>query len=182
MINGQPITNAQLWPLLAEIAGDQTLQELTLTKLLDQLAIKNNWTITNTDLDHELVALTTTLAQSSDSASTPKLIETIRRRRGLGPARFEALLRRNAILRKAIPPRNTPSVQTAIQNEIVSALKLYRDQTGMDATESQQDRIKIRSALAVEQRAMESLAVQLLESAEVIVMDRSIKWSRVGGE
>ncbi|MBO6513906.1 MAG: hypothetical protein JJ974_08085 [Phycisphaerales bacterium] len=182
MINGQPIDDSQLWPMLAEIAGDQTLQELVLTKLLDELALDRNWIITNEDLDHELTALVTTLNQAGDEQATPRLIETIRRRRGLGPVRFESLLRRNAILRRAIPSRETRSMQAEIESEILNNLKRFTERNGADPSGIERDRIMIRSALVVEQRAMERFAAQLLDSADVIVMDRSIKWSRLGEE
>lgn len=182
MINGQPVTISQLWPHLAEIAGDQTLQELTLTRLLDQLAAERNWTITNDDLDHELTALTTIFNQIADPQSTPRIIETIRRRRGLGPVRFDALLRRNAILRQAIPSRDSQSMQAEIQSETTSAFDQLRKQLNSEPTNTQHDQILIRSILVVEQRQMERIAGKLLDSADVIVMDRSIKWSRLGEE
>lgn len=182
MISGQPVTVAQLWPLLAEIAGDQSLQELTLTRFLDQHAAERNWTITNDDLDHELTALTTIFNQIADPQSTPRLIETIRRRRGLGPVRFDALLRRNAILRRAIPSRDTQSVQAEIQSETILALDQLRKQLNGEPTSIQRDQIRIRSLLVIEQRQMERIASKLLDSADVIVMDRSIKWSRLGEE
>lgn len=182
MINGQPVTSTQLWPLLAEIAGDQSLQELTLSRLLDQLAIQRNWTITNNDLDHELTALTTIFNQIADPQSTPRLIETIRRRRGLGPVRFDALLRRNAILRRAIPSRENESIQAEIQTETTTAIEQLREQLNAEPSSTQLDQIRIRSVLVIEQRQMERFAARLLDNADVIVMDRSIKWSRLGEE
>ncbi|MGJ8635783.1 MAG: hypothetical protein ACSHX5_02930 [Phycisphaerales bacterium] len=182
MINGQPVTNTQLWPLLAEIAGDQSLQELTLTRLLDQLATQRNWTITSNDLDHELTALTTIFNQIADPQSTPRLIETIRRRRGLGPVRFDALLRRNAILRRAVPSRESASIQAEIQTETNAAIEQLRKQLNTEPSSTQLDQIRIRSVLVIEQRQMERFAARLLDNADVIVMDRSIKWSRLGEE
>lgn len=171
LVNGKPITQQELWPQLAESNGQQILDELILTKLLNTAATQNGWTISDTDQQHELDALIAVLDQSTDPKSTPRLIESIRKSRGLGPTRFAALLRRNAILRRMIA--SDPNLPAQIQNEIQQATTQLKS----PPTAAQSDRITHRATLVAQQRAMEIVARDLLDRAEILVMDRSINWS-----
>ncbi len=171
MVNAQPVYDHQLWPTLSELAGKQALDELILTRLLDQHAQQSGWTITDHHIQSELDALITTLDQSATPETSPLLIESIRRRRGLGPQRFTALLRRNAILRRMIV--NDPAIESRTQQELQAAL----DSIATTPTQSQLDQFRNRARLVAEQTAMESKARSLLDQADVLVMDRSIKWS-----
>ncbi len=171
MVNAQPVYDHQLWPTLSELAGKQALDEIILTRLLDQHAQQSGWTITDDHIQSELDALITTLDQSTTPQTSPRIIESIRRRRGLGPQRFNALLRRNAILRKMII--NDPTIESRTQQELQAAL----ESIPAAPTESQLDQFRHRARLVAEQAAMESKARSLLDQADVLVMDRSIKWS-----
>lgn len=172
LVNGKPITQQQLWTHLAESNGQQILDELILTKLLDTAAAQHNWTVSEADQQHELDALIAVLDQSSDPQSTtPRLIESIRKSRGLGPTRFAALLRRNAILRRMVA--DDPNLQAQIQSQIQQAT----NQLNSEPTPQQAQRIKHRATLVAQQQAMEVVARQLVDQAEVLVMDRSINWS-----
>jgi hypothetical protein len=171
MVNAQPIYDDQLWSMLAELAGKQALDELILTRLLDEHALRQGWVITDSHTQAELDALIITIDQSTTPQTTPRLIETIRRRRGLGPARFNSLLRRNAILRKMI--LTDPSIEPRTQQELQAALSALSS----EPTEAQRHQIRQRAKLVAQQAAMESKARVLLDQAEVLVMDRSIQWS-----
>jgi hypothetical protein len=171
LINGKPLHRQDLWPHLAESNGRQILEEIILTNLLDSAARSANWDITESDQQHELVALIEIINQSSDPQNTPRLIESIRTSRGLGPVRFAALLRRNAILRRMIAQDQTLQIQ--IDSEIQRAI----DQLDSPPPPTQKDRITRRATLVAEQRAMELAARELLDNADVLVMDRSINWS-----
>jgi len=171
MVNSQPITTNQLWPLMAEISGQQILEELILTRLLDDIAADSHWTITNTDIQSELDALITTINQSADPKITPLLIDTIRHRRGLGPARFNALLRRNAILRRLIPNNS------ALAQQITTQIEHATNQLAAPPSADHLRQITQRAKLVAHQLAMESVARSLIDDAEILVMDRSLKWS-----
>ena len=158
---------------MAEISGQQALEERILTRYLDEIARDSDWVITDADLQLELDALITTIDQSSDRENTPRLIETIRRRRGLGPTRFNALLRRNTILRRLLPPTENAEFQGLITAEVGLATAMLPE----NPTHDRLTEIIRRSTLVVQQREMEKLARSLLEGREVLVMDRSLKWS-----
>lgn len=171
MVNAQPVYDHQLWPSLSEIAGKQALDELVLTRLLDKHAQQSGWIITEDHIQSELDALITTLDQSTTPQTSPRLIESIRRRRGLGPQRFNALLRRNAILRRMI--LDDPSITPRTQQELQAAL----DALTTAPNETQINQFRYRAKLVAQQAAMETKARALLDQADVLVMDRSIKWS-----
>lgn len=158
---------------MAEISGQQALEEVVLTKLLEEVAHDFDWEITEADLQRELDNLIFTINQSAAPQSTPLLIETIRRRRGLGPARFDALLRRNTILRRLLPAPETPEFKDLVGQEFGKAIPLLPD----DLAREEIEQIRHRSELVVQQREMEKLARSLLDGREVLVMDRSLKWS-----
>lgn len=164
---------------MAEAAGGLALDEHILSQLLDTAANNRGWTITKTELDQELTALITILDQTNNPESTTRLIDTIRARRGLGPTRFNALLRRNAILRRMIAA--DPDVAARAKLETKSAIaKLESDATPPSPKAIQA--VTRRAKLVAEQSAMEQLARSLVDGAEVLVMDRSVGWSRRGGE
>jgi hypothetical protein len=168
MLNAKPIYRDQLWPMMSELAGRQALDELILTQLLDQHAQRSSWIISDEHIQSELDALITTLSQSSPTESTPRLIESIRQRRGLGPIRFNALLRRNAILRRMVA--DNPEIEVMTQQEIQDAI----DQSSAPMTEERLKQIRNRARLVAEQVVMERQARELIESAEILIMDRSI--------
>jgi len=173
MVNSQPITNEELWPILAEISGQQALEELMLTKLLEEIAHDFGWEITDADLQLELDNLIFTINQSADPQSTPVLIDTIRHRRGLGPSRFDALLRRNTILRRLLPATDTPEFKDLVGQEYGKAIPLLPK----DLTREEVEQVLHRSELVVQQREIEKLARSLLEGRKVLIMDRSLRWS-----
>jgi len=158
---------------MAEISGEQALEELILSKFLEEIARDFDWTITDADLELELDNLIFTINQSANPQSTPLLIETIRHRRGLGPERFDALLRRNTILRRLLPAIDSPEFKKLVGNEIGQAILKLPEVWNRENIKE----ITHRSELVVQQREMEKLARSLLEGREVLVMDRSLKWS-----
>jgi len=106
VINAKPLLATDLAPILAEIAGAQALEEAALDRLLaDELAARSV-TITRDLIDAERVQLERTIADEArvDPAQAQRLLEDMRRSRGLGPARFASLLWRNAALRALAAP------------------------------------------------------------------------------
>lgn len=156
---------------MSELAGRQALDELILTQLLDQHAQRAGWIVNEDDIQTELDALIATLNQTTPSESSARLIESVRERRGLGPARFNALLRRNAILRRMIV--KSPEIPALVKQETQAAIER--------STESVSDariiQLRKRAMLVAQQTLMERKARELVSNAEVLIMDRSINWA-----
>ncbi len=80
------------------------IEELTLERALVNACARSGIVITRADIDHERAALVDAVLRevNDERAAAPQILERIRARRGLGPVRFEALLRRNAMLRALV--------------------------------------------------------------------------------
>jgi hypothetical protein len=104
MLNGEPIAWSALTPALAEAAGGAILEETCLDRLLDREMALRTLTLDAGALDAEKALLVESLVRDAgapaDQAAT--LIDSLRRSRGLGEARFGALLQRNACLRRLV--------------------------------------------------------------------------------
>ena len=179
LLDGQQITRDDLWPALAEIAGGQVLDEYILNTLLDAAANERGWTITSSDIEREVGSLINIINEANDSSSTPRLIQAVRARRGLGEIRFNALLRRNAILRRLI--QRDPGVASRTALEINSALARL-DATDPPPSPEALESITRRAKLVAQQSAMEQLARSLVEEADLLIMDPSLGWSHRAGD
>ncbi len=179
LLNGQPISREQLWPALAEIAGGQVLDEYILTILLDKAADEREWTITSADIESEIGSLIRVLDEANDPSSTPRLIQAVRYRRGLGEIRFNALLRRNAILRRMI--QHDPEVAARTKLEIDTTIAKHYAAPPPPSADAL-ERITRRAKLVAQQSAMEQLARSMVDEADVLIMDPSLGWSHRAGE
>lgn len=103
-INGRAVAWEALSDRLAEAAGAVVVEEVALDYLIETEAAERGVTITQADLDNERDWLAIAVTQGSRAPSTDpvRLITEVRQRRGLGPERFAALLRRNALLRAMV--------------------------------------------------------------------------------
>lgn len=97
---GLPIQREILEGTLMEYAGPRALREVLVDAALTRRLNKNKMIVTDEDILEERAILLTALDEDEDRAL--RLLETVRRKEGLGPIRFSALLRRNAGLRKLI--------------------------------------------------------------------------------
>ncbi len=107
MVDGQPVEWSTLMPLLAEAAGRAVLQEIVLDRRLERELALRSQRVGEPELQAERERVRAALAGgpaavglkalSPDQAQTAT--EAVRRARGLGDRRFEALVRRNASLR-----------------------------------------------------------------------------------
>jgi hypothetical protein len=101
---GAPVFWEDLQPALAEAAGVQALQELTLDRMLGAELRRRGVSISGEDVARERVLVIEAITR--DAATTPddteRLLESVRRSRGLGPHRFERLLERTAKLRRLV--------------------------------------------------------------------------------
>jgi foldase protein PrsA len=103
LVNGRSILWGELRPILSEAAGAQALQEIILDRRLAELIGERGIIITEDDETAEQRRLLNTL--SDDPNTAVRLLDELRDRRNLGPHRYRALLRRNAMLRALVRDR-----------------------------------------------------------------------------
>lgn len=89
---------------MVEASGGLALQEVVLDRRLPQELAARGLSISRADIERERTLLTEAIIQSAQAspADAERLLESVRRSRGLGEERFEALLRRNAAMRKLV--------------------------------------------------------------------------------
>ena len=100
LVERERVTIAEIEPQLLEAVGGRIVRERVLDTRLARTAAREGIEIDADDLEYERNLLTTTLAEDPDRAE--RLLDELRRNRGLGPIRFEALLRRTALLRRLV--------------------------------------------------------------------------------
>jgi len=97
----------QIRPRLAEIAGAQAVEEVTLEHQLREQFRLNGLTLDEADVARERDLFSLTLRRANpggDEMAAGQALMRVRRARGLGPERFDAMLRRSAMLRKLVAP------------------------------------------------------------------------------
>lgn len=99
---GQSVTWDELHSVMVEAAGAIALEETILDRLLAREADRQGIIVEQIDLEEEERALLDTLAQTSSDGGESVLLEELRRRRGLGPHRYRALLQRTATMRAIV--------------------------------------------------------------------------------
>ncbi|MDZ4829518.1 MAG: peptidylprolyl isomerase [Phycisphaerae bacterium] len=119
---GRSITWDDLRPGMTEVAGATVLKDAFLDFRIEQALAERKQTVDAAAIARERVILVTSLDVDPNIAE--RLLEGIRQRQGLGPTRFEALLRRNAGLRALVAAeiRITPDA-LARQHEIMHGSK-----------------------------------------------------------
>jgi hypothetical protein len=105
IINATLLVRDDLWDRLAERAGGEVLEEIILERRLDAELRRRGITLTDADVQAEQDSLLFLLMEGlpgdrPDEAE--RLIDQIRRSRGLGPVGYKAMLRRNAMLRRLV--------------------------------------------------------------------------------
>ena len=100
LVDRERVTIAEIEPQLLEAVGGRIVRERVLDARLARTAAREGIEIDADDLQRERDLLTATLAEDPDRAE--RLLDELRRNRGLGPIRFEALLRRTALLRRLV--------------------------------------------------------------------------------
>ena len=123
LIGGREVSRDELWAALAEASGGQVVREFALGVRLDELARARGVVVGDAALREERVALAAAVGGAGlDADSAARVIEEFRRQRGLGPVRFEALLRRNAMLRAMTAGRvNVTESQVQAEYEFARA-------------------------------------------------------------
>ncbi|MGD9790990.1 MAG: peptidylprolyl isomerase [Phycisphaerales bacterium] len=104
--SGGVITLADIQTQLLEAQGRAIAEEVALDRALARELKAKSLTIHDHDLDREEQELLQNVARGArtDADEAQRLILQIRRERGLGPARYRALLLRNAALRALVAP------------------------------------------------------------------------------
>lgn len=103
LINGGGITWGQLRDGLSEAAGATVLREAILDRRLQDMVIEAGLLVDDDDAAREQQVLLETLSEDPNTAV--RLLDELRDRQGLGPVRFQALMKRNAMLRALVQDR-----------------------------------------------------------------------------
>jgi len=109
IVDGSPITDAQIRDDLGERAGREALIDLVLDRQLEAELDRRGIEITPEDLERERMLFITTLTETDHAQIDFALVESIRSIRGLGPNRYPRFLRRNAMLRALVSETETTS-------------------------------------------------------------------------
>lgn len=110
MVDGAPIPFAELWPLVAEAGGADAVREAVIDRQIEIELSRRGFAVSDAEVDAERTLLLESLSPDGDNAA--RLVEALRRRDGLGPARYAALLRRNAALRALVRDQTAPNEQS----------------------------------------------------------------------
>jgi hypothetical protein len=126
-MRGATITWGDLAPALAEVNGAAALEDAVLDRMVALRLQETGIVLGAEDIDREREQLRATLADEAglDADASEEMLENIRRDRGLGPRRFEALLRRNAGLRALARPEAAPSDdQIALETRLLTSQRV----------------------------------------------------------
>jgi len=109
MIDGDLIPWQDLRPFLAEAAGAQAIEELLLDRVLEARARQAGIKLSREQIDAEgrYLRASVRLGSGLEGEDAARAIDLLRTSRGLGPRRYRALLRRNALLRAMVRPSVT---------------------------------------------------------------------------
>tara|TARA_A100000171_G_scaffold22856_1_gene21273 strand:- start:11694 stop:12641 length:948 start_codon:yes stop_codon:yes gene_type:complete len=118
ILNGYAIEFETIKASLSEYGGDEILREFILDRALEERCGEQGIEITSEQLAHERTLLGATLGFDSDGTLSTDILDDLRANRGLGPIRFERLLRRTAMLRALT--RNTEPTTQQIERAIES--------------------------------------------------------------
>lgn len=104
IIGDRAVNWSELAPLLAEAAGGAVLEEVALDRAVAAELERRRISVRDADLARERALLAESVASAARAGpdEVEDLVARVRRQRGLGDARFAALLRRNAGLRRLI--------------------------------------------------------------------------------
>ncbi|MHC5004294.1 MAG: peptidylprolyl isomerase [Planctomycetota bacterium] len=103
LVDGRSVTWGELRETLTEIGGAQALDEFILDMKVAQSLEAAGLSVDATDMQRESQLLIEQLDRNDPNRAL-RMLEEVRARRGLGPRRYEALLRRNAGLRALVRP------------------------------------------------------------------------------
>lgn len=175
-VNGRPVAWSDLRLDLLEAQGAATLQDLVLGESLEREAKRRGVLVTDDDVEHERSLLLESMETAGDSPDQAEdLLARVRSARGLGPARFGALLRRNALLRALV--RNDIEVSDVDVQRAFEILHGPRYQVRVIMCATELDASRIRRAILLAETP-ETRRTAFIEQAVAESLDLS---SRRGG-
>lgn len=167
LVGDRPIALADLQAGLIEAAGAAMLEEQVLDAALANRLEAAQLAVTPHDIEHERELLRANIQSEArvDDAQAQQLLEQVRASRGLGPTRFEAMLRRNASLRALVretiaitPEQEAQEFALAFQPRIRARYFLHERESVVSTVRSQvlaaqspSDRRRVLSDLAASQ-------------------------------
>ena len=105
MLRGEAISWDTLLPRLGEAAGALAVEEVVLERLLEGECARAGIRLTPEMLERERDLLVSTMGEAAGATTAQeaeRLLDRVRRERGVGPVRFESQLRRSAMLRALV--------------------------------------------------------------------------------
>ena len=145
IINGVAVDLVTLQDGLSEAAGAQVLREYVLDRALNQRCEQLGIQIDTDEIAAERTLLGESLGVETDQTLPTEVLDTLRAERGLGPRRFQRLLRRNAMLR-ALAGSPEPSKEMIDQAMLAAFGTRYRIR--LYVSESPEAAHAVRSAVA----------------------------------
>ncbi len=126
LIAGQPVTRSQIEDDLSERAGRQALTDLILDRQLHAEMNRQGFELTSDDLAYEESLFVRTLVATDPKVPASELLNRLCASKGLGPNRYPRFLRRNAMLRKLVADRSSPSQAEYTLSERIAFGPTYR--------------------------------------------------------
>lgn len=99
-VNGKAVTRSHIYRLIAPAHGGEALAEILLDRAVQDRLKQETIEMTPADIDAEKAKLLASLDPDPDQAA--RLLKAMRSERGLDNARYTAMLRRNAGLRRLV--------------------------------------------------------------------------------
>jgi hypothetical protein len=109
ILDGSGIGWGAILPGLTELGGAVVLEEVVLDRVLAREAARRGLVVDEAGVRAEEALLMDEMASVGADQSRAEALAEIRRARGLGPVRYEALLRRNALLRAMVRDEAAPT-------------------------------------------------------------------------
>jgi parvulin-like peptidyl-prolyl isomerase len=120
VLDGRPIPMRVLSAQMHEIAGAEVLADVILTAKLERELDRRGLTISEQDIEDERARLISAIEDETgaDPDSAARMLDDLREQRGLGPVRFPALLKRNAMLRQLARTRLAQEGEAITEEDI----------------------------------------------------------------
>ena len=136
LIAAEPLTWSEIRPLVAETAAP-VLEEIAIDRVLRNQCAQAGITISAADIQSEerMLAERLNAAAATDPTTGNELLERLRSARSLGPRRFQALLQRNAMLRKLVAQDITVTPEQLEQARAVRHGPRYKGRVLISRTE-----------------------------------------------
>lgn len=144
---GERVDWDDLRAALSEAQGAIVLEEAVLDRLLARELASAGLRITSAEVDGERALLAQSMTQDAGISPTAAadVLDDLRTRRGLGPTRFDSLLRRNAALRRLV--RDSVSVSNPEIEAALAARYAERVNTRIIVVRTEREASNLRSQL-----------------------------------